>query len=1706
MIPLSPRQLITLALAAFVAVFALSGALFGAPVTEHPRLLVRSADLPGLRARMNDNNDVWVHFRDQVVVRALADWKRTRNAAGDIIEPDGTVVPASVANSNGWVAAPEDDIGAHTGNQPMISEQYAMLFAFMAMLTKDDPAQVAQYNEYVAAAKECLFKVIDPASLGHPAPDAAGKYPPFRHPGFALQDRSFAQEAFGLTVDWIYDTFTPHERAKLRRTFLLWTADTWKKPYYSPINPNELINDPAILGLDTPEQLAKRSNLRIALNNHYANHLRQMTLYALAFDPQDDVPSAFADVTDIATAGSLTGYTTGPGGPGDWVYQNKGVLRGVTGSWLYLTDYALRHDGAGGLSLEGTQYASNGLGPLALTMLALHSAGQDDTARWGPQVSLAQHPFWTRVLPGYLAQLTPTSRVNSNPNYTYLGAHFQPPLTGDLESYAMINDQNIKFLAPLALHDWRENGTNGAIVQAVRYIQRHLAPGGTSRLQDRIRSTRSEHRFRDAIYYFLLFDPAAPAPADPRPAFQEKTFWAQYDPAGKMGMVLARSGSSPQDTYFQWQVGWRRIDHQQGDSLGFGLWKNGLWLTKIMTGYGLLQGCSDYRNAPALQNSSPTPDPYGGQANTQLQVDHGSQLIYESMGDPQILARSLAAGFVHFDTDATNLYNSYNRPEVRSIEHASRSILWLKPDIVVVYDRAKSTAGLWKRFYLNLPSVPTIAGQVATATASEGATPKAKLFVSSLLPLGATVASTDISSGQPSPGEDMKARLVVEAPGAPAEARFLHVVQGADPAVASADATQLIASTAGTTYDGAVVGSRAILFKREAQTAFASLSYEVPGGVTQHYVTGLAKFAPYAVTFGTAANGNTTVAIVPDAAGALCSDGGGVLVLGTSEPPRVEIKASVSSLLETSAAPVTFTVARSGDVSSALTLNLALDPKVSKATAADVSAIPASITIPAGASSATFDVAPVADAANEGPEDLVLALQPAAGIHIAEAGAAATVTLTEVAPNSGKLQFASAAFSVAENVASGVAAISVVRTGGFEGAVSVQVSATGGTAGAADFSAPPVTLAWAHGETAAKTFNVTIANDSSPESSETVTLTLTSPSVPGTLGSPASATLTITDDDSPSPPQNPPPGGGGSGGAGVISFAAATYNVTEALNPSATLTVTRTGGSAGAVSVGYYTLMFSAAHGTDYTYTTGSLQWADGDTSSRTITVPILDDDVTEPAEYFKVTLDGITGGATYGANQLAQVNIADDDIPPPVYQVGPGQPLASPAEVPWTTLPAGAKVRLHWQPAAYQHKILLSTRGTAAKPITLEGVPGPGGELPVIDGTGAIATAALNYTPWFGDVMERSIIAVARNASQPSSHKPGHIVIQNLELRMSGPATPMPTYVKPDGASASYYSTTGAIFLYGAENVTVRDCVIHDVPNGIVAASGSTEPTITRNVTVEYCWLYHAGKGGLYHGGNVVAEAVGLTVQFSRLGRGLNPQAASNLLDRSAGTIIRHNWIEGGAKLVDLIEPVAAPAIITADPAFAVSHVYGNVFVNGKGDSATDGSSVLRYGGDWSSAANFRQGTLHFHHNTLVVDSLRWQTTVCQVSLASATVLAHNNVLHHAKLAAAGGPFNLISSGKTITLGRNWLTAGYSLGGSAANGTALVLTGASPGFVDLAAQNFRPAANSPLIDAALALPAGAHPIGFQYVPEADGGPRTVLGAAADLGAFEGPN
>jgi hypothetical protein len=213
--------------------------------------------------------------------------------------------------------------------------------------------------------------------------------------------------------------------------------------------------------------------------------------------------------------------------------------------------------------------------------------------------------------------------------------------------------------------------------------------------------------------------------------------------------------------------------------------------------------------------------------------------------------------------------------------------------------------------------------------------------------------------------------------------------------------------------------------------------------------------------------------------------------------------------------------------------------------------------------------------------------------------------------NPGSFQYSAATYNVNEN--GGTATITVTRTGGSDGTVGVHYATSDGTATAgSDYTAKSGDLSWTDGDSASKTFTVSITNDSVYEGNETVNLTLSSPTGGATLGAQNTAVLTIIDDD-------PIPN------TGSLQFSAATY-------------------SDGAVGVHYATSNGSATAGSDYTAKSGDLSWTDGDSASKTFTVSITNDSTYEGNESVNLTLSSPTGGATLGAQNTAVLTIIDDD------------------------------------------------------------------------------------------------------------------------------------------------------------------------------------------------------------------------------------------------------------------------------------------------------------------------------------------------------------------------------------------------------------------------------------------------------------------------------
>jgi hypothetical protein len=237
--------------------------------------------------------------------------------------------------------------------------------------------------------------------------------------------------------------------------------------------------------------------------------------------------------------------------------------------------------------------------------------------------------------------------------------------------------------------------------------------------------------------------------------------------------------------------------------------------------------------------------------------------------------------------------------------------------------------------------------------------------------------------------------------------------------------------------------------------------------------------------------------------------------------------------------------------------------------------------------------------------------------------AALLLFCANLSAHAGSIQFSSAAFTSNEITTPGV--VTLTRTGVTTAAATVLVTTANGTATVtSDYTAVSITVSWAAGDAANKTVSIPIVDDRLVEADETILLTLSA--VTGdTLGAVAAATLTIEDYEQ-----------------GTLQFSAATLEVAENAG-TASLTVSRSSGSDGAVTIAYATSNGTATTPEFYTATTGILSFADGETS-KSISVPIINDTLGQANRDFRVTLSTITGSALAGTTLIATVTIINDD------------------------------------------------------------------------------------------------------------------------------------------------------------------------------------------------------------------------------------------------------------------------------------------------------------------------------------------------------------------------------------------------------------------------------------------------------------------------------
>jgi hypothetical protein len=120
---------------------------------------------------------------------------------------------------------------------------------------------------------------------------------------------------------------------------------------------------------------------------------------------------------------------------------------------------------------------------------------------------------------------------------------------------------------------------------------------------------------------------------------------------------------------------------------------------------------------------------------------------------------------------------------------------------------------------------------------------------------------------------------------------------------------------------------------------------------------------------------------------------------------------------------------------------------------------------------------------------------------------------------------------------------------------------------------------------------------------------------------------------------------------GGLQFDSTNYTASQT-NISATITVNRVGGSSGAVQVNYATAAGTAMEGQDYLETSGTLNWTDGDSNSKSFNIPLLNNSSAGTNKTVFLTLSNASTGAYLGSPSLAVLTITNTAPPPSAYMV----------------------------------------------------------------------------------------------------------------------------------------------------------------------------------------------------------------------------------------------------------------------------------------------------------------------------------------------------------------------------------------------------------------------------------------------------------------------
>jgi hypothetical protein len=367
-------------------------------------------------------------------------------------------------------------------------------------------------------------------------------------------------------------------------------------------------------------------------------------------------------------------------------------------------------------------------------------------------------------------------------------------------------------------------------------------------------------------------------PSDPRSSLP--TDWYE---AGNQHIVTRTGGwTTGADTIFSYYCTNTQIDHEHQFCGGFDVYSNGEYITKGRMEF------NDYNDemSSAWNKNSMSLIQYPGQtwctSNPWCQywqsASDGGQWWHGFQAGLTTLYHSELPSYVAAIAEDHNSYNggagSYGR--FNTITAASRSLVYLRgSNEVIYYDRGATGSNAWdKATYLVTTGAATINGNTASWLTRSG---NQRVYWTALDPSANTpTLDTTYTDSDAADDWEIYGRIKADA-GNVESANFLSILQwGAS--TFSGTAASLVVSTAGTNFEGALVGSSLVMFMHDWPATLTSVTYPASGATTQ-YVSDLTPNTTYSIT-GAGAPTSATA----DAAGVLIFSAAGSGSITVTDP------------------------------------------------------------------------------------------------------------------------------------------------------------------------------------------------------------------------------------------------------------------------------------------------------------------------------------------------------------------------------------------------------------------------------------------------------------------------------------------------------------------------------------------------------------------------------------------------------------------------------------------------------------------------------------------------------------------------------------------------------------------------------------------------------------------------------------------------------